>query len=569
MRVHVDTAWSRFILIFVWSLGLASVVSWAFAAIWCVWTCGLAFLLTRSQTEQAQHNGAEWSWQQQGLKLVYALTWGAPPALALWSQHPMGQQVGLAMIFGGMLVLVANYGVVRRRLLLESLVYLAVLGVYLLTHLSDGNFAPALAIVLLLVVVSLDSSGVMNDTGQHLLVAQDKMEKAKVRAEEINRSRAAFIADLNHEIRTPLNGVLGLASALGQSKLDPQQREIVSLIETSGETLERLLSDLIDLSRIAEGRFELKPRPINLHETVSKAAELMRSRAQEKGLRFEVTFGPFTEDWFIGDSVRIRQIISNLTSNAVKFTRTGHIRVCVSLDQQCSDDTYASINISVEDSGPGFDGATHKRLFQRFEQGQQQSETEVRGAGLGLTISRALAERMQGDLSAISAPGQGSTFTLKLRLKRTHPPFQNADTALPPDFSPALQHDQLKVLLAEDHPVNQRVVAQILSPLSPAVTFVSNGVDAVKAFENGVFDLILMDMQMDGMDGLDATQRIRSRERLTRQHRTPILMLSAHSSDSYVKRATAAGVDSFLSKPLTAESLLTRINMVTGGPTKA
>ncbi|MBB33824.1 MAG: hypothetical protein CME88_06790 [Hirschia sp.] len=562
LKVHVRTALTRFSLIIIWSLALFTVAPPLYAGLWSLSIVILALFLGGSQAKQARvqdiNQQQQWLRIQRLLKLVYASAWAIPPALALWSPDPNGVIVGLGMVFGGMLVLVANYGVVPRRLLLESTIYFAVMFVFLVTHWKSEAFLALLAISVLLLVVCADSTNVLRKTGMQLMQTQRDLEAANERAEAINRSRTAFIADLNHEIRTPLNGVLGLATALNQTQLSIAQKEMVSLIETSGETLERLLSDLIDLSSIAEGRFELRTSPLNLQDTIAKSADLMRGRAAEKGLDFRIEYGPGTDGIFEGDTIRIRQIVANLTSNAVKFTRSGFVKIRLDALPDAGDDRSRIVTVTVSDSGHGIDEDLQSRLFQRYSQGFEHHENEVRGAGLGLAISLALAKQMDGGISVESELGVGSKFTLSMRLIRSVTP--DGDIGTNQKAIARKQSNELKILLVEDHPVNQKVVQQILMPFGSTITLAEDGKAAVEAFSKDQFDLILMDMQMSGLNGLEATQHIRSQERITRQKRTPILMLSAHSNDDYIRLATAAGADDFLAKPVTAEGLIQRIS---------
>ena len=371
-------------------------------------------------------------------------------------------------------------------------------------------------------------------------------------------AKSRFLATMSHEIRTPLNGIIGLTEVLQKSVTDPAQREIIDLVQTSGHTLERLVSDVLDSSKIEAGKLDLAPGVFDLRKTIETAAYLMRSRAQEKGLAFDLRFTPAADGAFIGDAVRIRQIVSNLTSNAVKFTETGAISVEV--DVQPADDGAADVLIQVRDTGIGFSAQTAARLFGRFEQADSSISRKFGGTGLGLSISRSLAEMMGGGITATSEEGRGSTFRVSLRLPRA----SAADSLSPVEDAPGAGEaagpgGALRVLLAEDNAVNQRVIRLMLDAFGAELSIVDNGAQAVEAVRVGSFDVVLMDMMMPEIDGLAATRAIRALEQATSRPRTPIAMLTANAMAEHVAAALAAGCDSHIAKPVTGASLLAGI----------
>jgi PAS domain S-box-containing protein len=400
--------------------------------------------------------------------------------------------------------------------------------------------------------------GTMMDLSARKALEQ-QLEAARDVAESANHAKGVFLANMSHEIRTPLNGVIGTAGALARRTLAPEEREMVGLIQSSGQTLDRLLSDILDQAKIEAGEFELLIAPFDLHDTIETAAELMRARADEKGVEFRVVYAETARGTFAGDAIRIRQIVSNLASNAIKFTTSGEVRIMVSsLEPQEPDDPNL-LEIKVVDSGIGFDPEAAKRLFTRFTQADGSISRQFGGTGLGLAICKTLVELMQGEISAISEPGAGSTFTVRIPLPRTTPLAQyDARRAEPRVAEPSADvasMGQLRILLAEDHPINQRVVQLILEPSGADLTIVSNGREALEIFQPNRFDLILMDMQMPVMDGLAATREIRRRERELGVAPTPIAMLTANAMCEHRDQATAAGADHLIAKPITPESL--------------
>ena len=389
------------------------------------------------------------------------------------------------------------------------------------------------------------------------------IRQARAAAEAASRAKSVFLANMSHEIRTPLNGVIGLAGALGRTELSGEQFEMVSLIRQSGQTLERFLTDILDVSKIEAGKLSLQVDTFDLREAIEAAVHLMQAAANEKSLNFGLTFGTNARGLFKGDAVRIRQIVSNLASNAVKFTKEGEVAVQVEVIEPENDGDAATLIIKVSDTGIGFDSEARARLFHRFEQADGSITRQFGGTGLGLSICKALTEMMEGTISVMSVPNQGSTFMVKLPLSRSisldasdnlsETPSATVTPAATDEIEPSRL---LRILLAEDHPTNQRVVAMILQPCGVDLTVVENGVKALEAFEAGNFDVVLMDMQMPEMDGLKATQAIRVLELTAQLPRTPIAMLSANAMNEHVEQALDAGCDVHIAKPVTPESLI-------------
>jgi signal transduction histidine kinase/CheY-like chemotaxis protein len=407
---------------------------------------------------------------------------------------------------------------------------------------------------------------------------REDLRGALAQASMASQAKSQFLATMSHEIRTPLNGVIGLTDVLENTRLDESQREIVGLIRSSGETLERLVSDVLDASKIEAGKLELVAAPFELAPTVEAAAYLLRARAAEKGLTFDIAISDAARGWFMGDAVRIRQIIANLASNAIKFTDTGSVSLQV--DAVPAGAAEARIEITVRDTGIGFSASTAERLFGRFEQADSSISRRFGGTGLGLSICKSLAELMDGAVTASSVEGAGSTFTVTLTLPRA-PRSADGPTleagkasaggplaapASTGDVPPPAAGPPLAILVAEDNPVNQRVITMMLETLGADVVMAADGVEALALFEARPFDLVLMDMMMPNMDGLAATRAIRAAEQARSLDPVPVIMLSANAMPDHVAAALEAGCNAHIAKPVTAQTLFAGIQAALDGP---
>lgn len=413
------------------------------------------------------------------------------------------------------------------------------------------------------------------DGQRHLLTIcediTDRKASAAALAEALKRAEAAsvakseFLANMSHEIRTPLNGIIGMADVLSRTPLNDSQRDMMRVVLNSGRTLNVLLSDILDLSKIEAGGLELADEPLDLREAVTAAVAVFEAVAQEKGVGFSLDFADGFRDHVRGDALRIRQVVANLTSNAIKFTSEGEVRIAATT--RTDDDGRTILTVTVADSGDGFDAEVGERLFERFKQADGSVTRKVGGTGLGLPIARQLARGMGGDVTWSAIRGEGATFTFEARLTPAHAPVITSPAN---DIAgPALPEDRrLQVLLAEDHPTNRKVVMLMLAPLAD-VTIAVDGHAAVQAFEDGAFDVVLMDTQMPVMDGLEATAAIRRHEARLRRPRTPVISLTANAMPHQVQACLAAGADLHLAKPITVDGLFAALGAALDGPTTA
>jgi len=382
------------------------------------------------------------------------------------------------------------------------------------------------------------------------------LRSALAEAEQANRAKSEFLANMSHEIRTPLNGIVAGADMLARAELDPRARELVEIIASSGATLERLLSDILDLARIEAGRITIEATTFHLGELVRTTAALAQLQADEKGVAMTVDVATEVDRAFHGDPHRIRQVLLNLLSNAVKFTQRGSVTVT-------AEALAEGVRITVRDTGIGFRPEMKEQLFGRFHQADGSITRRFGGTGLGMTISRQLTELMGGVLDAEGREGQGASFWFDLPLTPAEAPEEVAEAvhAEAPDRP-------LRVLLADDHPTNRKVIELMLEDLAEVVS-VENGAEALMTLGTGVFDIVLMDMQMPVMDGLEATRRIRETQSMAGQPPIPLIMLTANALPEHVAASHAAGADRHLEKPVTLAGLIEAMNDVLAGEDEA
>ena len=362
-------------------------------------------------------------------------------------------------------------------------------------------------------------------------------------ADAANRSKTEFLATMSHELRTPLNGVLGMAQAMAADPLSKPQRARLVTIQDSGRALLGIINDVLDISKIEAGRLELSPSVFNMAGFAEDLTALYGGLAQERGLAFSLEITPQAKGWRRGDEVRLRQVISNLLANALKFTEAGAVTARIDADGDL-------LQVSVTDTGMGIDPERAPQLFEKFVQADASTTRRFGGTGLGLSICREILTLMGGEIDFTSVVGEGSCFSFTTPLIRAETPTSLAQPAAP-SFD-----DALRVLVADDNPTNRLVIRTLLEQFGIDAVTVDSGAAAIESWDSGTWSVILMDIHMPGMDGLEATKEIRQRERAGGRCHIPIIAVTAsvlsHETDAYF----AAGMDDFIAKPIELHRLL-------------
>ncbi len=565
LRAILQTQYLRYMIIGTWALGLLATVGLTTAAFWFVGTIAAGAIRGAVEKRISQRVGTGWGLVFPAVATATTASWAMAPLLAWFSGAAFGQPLAMALLVSGYVLVFAQLRSSPRQAIVISSPYGAAALIIAASLWGTPTFWQFLAVVpftaaglVVLVMMTMLREERIRAFQEHQAHLIEELEAARDRANAANDAKSSFLGVISHELRTPMNGVLGAAQLLGATRLEPTQREYLSIIRNSGDNLLSLLNDILDMTKIEAGKMTFEVVDVSIEDLHKRVTGPFQAQAEAKGLTFTTLFEGEIPAVVRGDPLRVCQVIHNLLSNAVKFTDRGEVSYVVRGERL--EDDRVRFDFGVTDSGAGISPEDLARLFQPFTQVDGSSTRRFGGTGLGLTIARRMANIMSGDINVTSTVGEGSTFTFSVETDVVEWARQEAAQ---PIHAEVTDGQALNVLVVEDHPVNRMILEAWLGSAGHASVSAENGQIAVAMAEDQTFDLIVMDVNMPVMDGLTATRAIRAGDGVNRE--TPIVVLSASARSEDHAAGLDAGADAYLNKPIDFAALADLMNRVGGG----
>lgn len=561
----LQTQYLRYWLIASWAIALFATLGAEAAIGWFALTVAAGAARGQVEKRVAARVGSDYGLIFPAVATLTTFAWATAPAMAWFSDAVFGKPLALALLASGYLLVFTQLRSSPRQAMVISSPYTLVCAAIAVSLWGDPLFWPYLTVLPFMAsglfvhtVMTLVKEARIKAFQEHQAHLIEELEAARDRADAANQAKSSFLGVISHELRTPMNGVLGAAQLLSATRLDATQREYVSIVRNSGDSLLALLNDILDMTKIEAGRMAFEVVDVDVSELHERVAGVASAQAKAKDLSFVPEFTGEVPAVVRGDPVRVGQILHNLLSNAVKFTERGEIRYTVHGERLADD--RVRFRFSVSDTGPGIAPHDLQRLFEPFTQLDASSTRRFGGTGLGLTISRRLAEIMGGTIEVKSVFGEGSTFTFVVEAEVREWARREAAEVLTAEVEGG---QALRVLVVEDHPVNRMIIEAWMSSAGHATASAENGQLALDAAAEQPFDLILMDVNMPVMDGLTATRRLRQAAGPNRD--TPVVVLSASARAEDHEAGFAAGADAYLNKPIDFKARAEVLNRATAG----
>ncbi|WP_291834435.1 ATP-binding protein [Brevundimonas sp.] len=565
LRAILQTQYLRYLIIASWAIGLLATVGWTAATLWFVGTLAAGALRGAVEKRISQRVGAGWGLVFPAVATATTAAWAAAPLLAWFSGATFGPSLGMTLLVAGYVLVFAQLRSSPRQAIVISSPYGAAALIIAGSLWGTPEFWQFLAVVpftaaglFVLVTMTMLREERIRAFQEHQAHLIEELESARDKANAANDAKSNFLGVISHELRTPMNGVLGAAQLLAATRLEPTQREYLSIIRNSGDNLLSLLNDILDMTKIEAGKMTFEVVDVNVEDLDKRVTGPFQAQAEAKGLDFVAVREGEVPAVVRGDPLRVCQVIHNLLSNAVKFTDAGTITYTVRGERLS--DQAVRFDFMIRDSGSGIAPEDLERLFQPFTQVDASSTRRFGGTGLGLTISRRMANIMGGDITVESTVGEGSTFTFSVEAEVVRWIDEDAAEAIVAEIEGG---QALNVLIVEDHPVNRMILEAWMSSAGHTSATAENGQIAIEAAGEQRFDLVIMDVNMPVMDGLTATRAIRAGTGPNCD--TPVVVLSASARTEDHQAGLDAGADAYLNKPIDFAALAMVMNRVSAG----